>query len=92
MPLEATKDKVDSVAAHVFSVLKALSHARRDLSKYKSLLREQGPSMPAEYTPFLKQIIKDILDPSKPIIPDLLCRSSGLRDLLKSGFRYGCNR
>ncbi|KAE8751292.1 hypothetical protein FOCC_FOCC001863 [Frankliniella occidentalis] len=77
LPLEATREKVDTVAGHVFAVLKAVSHTRRDLTKYRSVLKEQGQSMPAEYTPLLQRIMKDILDPSKPLIPDMSCQSTG---------------
>ncbi|KAK3920309.1 Sec1 family domain-containing protein 2, partial [Frankliniella fusca] len=92
LPLEANKEKVDMVASHVFSILKAVSHTRRDLTKYKSILKGQGQSMPAEYTPLLQRVIKDILDPSRPLIPDMSCKSAGLRDLLKSGFSMLLNK
>ncbi|KAJ1520802.1 hypothetical protein ONE63_003893 [Megalurothrips usitatus] len=92
LPLDASKEKVDSVAAHIFSILKAVSHARRDLSKYKTVLKLREQSMPAEYTPLLNEIMKDITDPSKPIIPDLSCKSTGLKDLLKSGFSMLLNK
>ena len=92
LPLEASKEKVDSVAAHVFAIFKAVALVRRDQSKYKSLLKGQGQSMPAVYTPFLQQLMKDILDPSKPPIPDLSCKSTGLRDLLKTGFSILLNK
>lgn len=92
LPLEATREKVDTVAGHVFAVLKAVSHTRRDLTKYRSVLKEQGQSMPAEYTPLLQRIMKDILDPSKPLIPDMSCQSTGLKDLLKSGFSMLLNK
>ncbi|XP_034234218.1 sec1 family domain-containing protein 2-like [Thrips palmi] len=92
LPLEASKEKVDSIAAHIFFILKAVSHTRRDLTKYKTLLKGQGESVPAEYTPLLQRIIRDIVDPSKPVIPDLSCRSAGLKDLLKSGFSILLNK
>lgn len=87
MPLEVPKEKVDSIAAHIFSILKAVSFTRRDLTKYRSLLKRQGESMPADYSPLLQRIMRDIVDPAKPVIPDLSCKSAGLKDLLKSGFR-----
>lgn len=36
--------------------------------------------------PLLKQVINDILDPSKTDLADIENRSSGFKDLLKSGF------
>lgn len=92
LPLVISKEKVDSIATRIFTVLKAVSYTRRDLTKYKSLLTGQGDSMPAEYTPLLQRIIRDIVDPSKPVIPDLSCRSAGLKDLLKSGFSILMNK
>jgi hypothetical protein len=39
--------------------------------------------------PLLKQVVSDILDPAKPDLVDVENRSSGLKNLLKSGFGYG---
>lgn len=92
LPLEATKEKVDLVASQIFTILKAISYVRRDLSNYKSVLKGKGKVMPAEYTPVLLSIMKDLLDHSKAVIPDLSCKSTGLRDLLKSGFSLLMNK
>lgn len=47
--------------------------------------------MPFECISFLQQLIDDIFDPSLTDIPDLEHKSGGLKDLLKSGFRYTAN-
>lgn len=45
--------------------------------------------MPVECTSFLQQLVEDLFDPSLGDNPDLEHKSGGLKDLLKTGFRYG---
>jgi len=44
--------------------------------------------MPLECTSILKQLIEDIFDPAVTDHPDLEHKSGGLKDLLKTGFRF----
>jgi len=38
--------------------------------------------------PLLKSVIDSIFDPSKPDLLDIIYKSTGFRDLIKSGFGY----
>ena len=65
--------------------------------KYVNLLffsdvYEAGDMMsPGSLKPLLKQITETIFQPGKSEIPDIEYKSTGFRDLLKSGFGLVCN-
>nr|CAD7428760.1 unnamed protein product [Timema monikensis] len=52
----------------------------------RSLFESRGSSQPAVHTGLLRQLVADLLDPTRPELPDLSCKSAGLKELLKTGF------
>nr|CAD7445037.1 unnamed protein product [Timema bartmani] len=52
----------------------------------RSLFESRGSSQPAAHTGLLRQLVADLLDPTRPELPDLACKSAGLKELLKTGF------
>lgn len=45
-------------------------------------------SSQARLKPLLKQVVEDVVDPSRPELVDISHKSAGFGDLLKSGFGY----
>ena len=41
---------------------------------------------PSSLRPLFKQVMSDIFDPNKPELADIEYKSTGFRDMLKSGF------
>jgi hypothetical protein len=83
---EKSEKKRLLAAQHILEKLKGLSNARQGLKKYKNIYEPGTLSAPPKFQPLLKQVIVDILDPSKPELVDITNKSSGFGDLLKSGF------
>jgi hypothetical protein len=54
----------------------------------RTLLSHHKPSQPPAFHSLLHQLMADVLDPACPDLRDLTYKSAGLKDLLKSGFRY----
>ena len=54
----------------------------------RSLQRRIIPSAPLQYNHFFHQLIDDIFNPDVVDNPDVEAKSGGLRDLLKTGFRF----
>ncbi|KAH9488309.1 Sec1 domain-containing protein 2 [Bulinus truncatus] len=62
--------------------------ARSGLHQFRSVLDPGDGMTPASVKPLLKLIIEKIVDPAKPDLSDIECKSGGLKDLLKSGFGF----
>ncbi|KAJ9597123.1 hypothetical protein L9F63_026984, partial [Diploptera punctata] len=82
-----SEEEYEEIAAEIFSKLRYIASARKNLVRYRSLLSQQGPSQPTAYHSLLHQLMADVLDPARPELPDLTNKSSGLKVILKSGFR-----
>nr|CAD7416844.1 unnamed protein product [Timema poppensis] len=82
------EEAVGEVTLHIFNKLKSAAKSRKDLTKYRSLFESRGSSQPAVHTGLLRQLVADLLDPARPELPDLSCKSAGLKELLKTGFRW----
>ena len=52
----------------------------------RSVFEPGSMTSQATVKPLLKQLVEDICDPAKPEMTDLEYKSTGLRQLLKSGF------
>ncbi|ELU00077.1 hypothetical protein CAPTEDRAFT_126088 [Capitella teleta] len=78
--------QLEHVLEDLFTKLNSLSSARDELKQYSSSFEAGSMTSQASLKPLLKQVITDVLDPSKPELIDIENRSSGLKDLLKSGF------
>ncbi|XP_069689457.1 sec1 family domain-containing protein 2-like isoform X1 [Periplaneta americana] len=87
-----TEDGFTEITGNVFTKLRYVASARKDLTRYRSLLSRPDPAQPPAYHSLLHQLMADVLDPARPDLPDLTCKSSGLKDLLKSGFGLLLNR
>jgi len=84
---------IDDVKAHraaqkIMEHLHAISKCRNNLKRYGSLQRRIIPSAPLQYNHFFHQLIDDIFNPDVVDNPDVEAKSGGLRDLLKTGFRF----
>lgn len=51
------------------------------------MIKVLDSASPGEYKGVLQQLVCDLVDERKPEIPDLKCRTGGLKDFLKSGLR-----
>lgn len=86
------EDDFAEIAADILSKLQYIASARKDLVRYRTLLSQPNPSHPLAYHSLLHQLMADVLDPDCPDLPDLTCKSTGLKDFLKSGFSLLLNR
>ncbi|XP_063241487.1 sec1 family domain-containing protein 2-like isoform X2 [Bacillus rossius redtenbacheri] len=80
------RDVTRSFAAQIIEKLKSAANARKDFVKYRSLLRSDGGGEPGKSASLLQQLVTDLLDPDRPELCDLACKSAGLKELLKTGF------
>ncbi|KAJ8875072.1 hypothetical protein PR048_022962 [Dryococelus australis] len=83
------RDVSRNVAAKIMDKLKSAANVRKDFVKYRNLFRYNGNREPAENTSLLQQLVTDLLDPDRPELCDLSCKSGSLKDLIKTGFRDG---
>uniref|UniRef100_A0A1B6DDQ3 Sec1 family domain-containing protein 2 n=2 Tax=Clastoptera arizonana TaxID=38151 RepID=A0A1B6DDQ3_9HEMI len=80
---EITQEKANDLGHHIISKLQALLVARNNFSKYRNVLKYEGPHQPLVYNGLLDQLLTDLTDPHKPPIPELVHKSQGL---FRSGF------
>ncbi|XP_048845956.1 sec1 family domain-containing protein 2 [Brienomyrus brachyistius] len=81
-----TTQKARIAMERVFGVLRDLGHARDHLKQLRSIYQGGDGVHQATYRPFLKQVLDDIYHPDRPDCVDIEHMSSGLTDLLKTGF------
>ncbi|XP_077986469.1 sec1 family domain-containing protein 2-like [Glandiceps talaboti] len=81
---QPTEDSVRRGIQKFFQKLTSIGEARNHLKQFRSIFESQG--FQGGYKSLLKQIIDDIFNPAKPDLVDIEYKSSGLKDLLKSGF------
>ncbi|KAJ8038479.1 Sec1 family domain-containing protein 2 [Holothuria leucospilota] len=86
-----SEDSISAVADSIISRLEGLSSCRSHLQKLGSILDTGLNTRPASYNSIFQQLINLIFDPSQPELVDLEFKSTGLRDLLKTGFRLFMN-
>ncbi|XP_041370834.1 sec1 family domain-containing protein 2-like [Gigantopelta aegis] len=77
---------VMTLVEDMWSKLEAVGSARNNLKQFREIVDPGGALSPPSNKPLLKQIVEAILDPSKPELSDIEYKSSGFKDLLKSGF------
>ena len=53
---------------------------------YRSVAESGGMTSPSSLKPLLKQVMEAIFSPDKPDLSDIVYKSTGLRDFIKSGF------
>ncbi|KAK3101790.1 hypothetical protein FSP39_006372 [Pinctada imbricata] len=83
-----TGDIVSALIDDVWEKLRAVGTARDSLVQLGSLLDEETALSPSAYRPFFSKMIDLIFDPAKKELKDIEHKSSGLTDLLKSGFGF----
>ncbi|XP_052789980.1 sec1 family domain-containing protein 2-like [Mya arenaria] len=70
----------------VWEKLAAVAQARANMREFREILEPGSAVSPVSLNPLIRQLVSAILDPGKPDLPDVENKSSGLKDMLKSGF------
>nr|KAF6502463.1 sec1 family domain containing 2 [Molossus molossus] len=70
----------------LFTSLRDIAGARSLMKQFKSVYVPGNHTHQASYRPLLKQVVEEIFDPERPDPVDIEHMSSGLTDLLKTGF------
>lgn len=81
-----TLPKCHTAVNDVFTVLRDIAGARDLMRQFKSVYVPGNNTHQASYKPLLKQVVEEIFNPEKPDPIDIEHVSSGLTDLLKTGF------
>ncbi|XP_022085168.1 sec1 family domain-containing protein 2-like isoform X2 [Acanthaster planci] len=86
-----SEDRVREAVNNLFTKLRAVGRARGHLQQFRSIFDHGSMVAPASYNPFFKQVLDGIFSPNKSELPDIEYKSTGLRDLIKTGFRFFVN-
>ncbi|XP_017395840.1 sec1 family domain-containing protein 2 isoform X1 [Cebus imitator] len=70
----------------LFTSLRDIAGARSLMKQFKSVYVPGNHTHQASYKPLLKQVVEEIFHPERPDSADIEHMSSGLTDLLKTGF------
>ncbi|XP_033643614.1 sec1 family domain-containing protein 2-like [Asterias rubens] len=84
-------DSVRDAVNRLFVKLRSVGRARDHLQQFRSIFDHGSMVAPASYNPFFKQLLDNIFSSTKPDLPDVEYKSTGLRDLIKTGFRFFVN-
>lgn len=84
--LDLTSQKVMSVVHEIFKALRDITRARTHMKLFNSIHIAGSNTQQASYKPLLKQVVTEIYNPDRPDPVDIEHMSSGLTDLLKTGF------
>ncbi|KFP74904.1 Sec1 family domain-containing protein 2, partial [Acanthisitta chloris] len=93
--LNLTSQKATDALNGIFRSLRDIARVRTHMKQFNSIHnpgsnthQASGPffSMCASYKPLLKQVVEEICNPERPDPVDIEHISSGLTDLLKTGF------
>ncbi|XP_015270205.1 PREDICTED: sec1 family domain-containing protein 2-like [Gekko japonicus] len=84
--LDLTYQKVTVAANKIFKTLRDISRARAQMKQFNSVYIPGSNTLQASYKPLLKQVMEEIYNPDRPDPIDIEHMSSGLTDLLKTGF------
>lgn len=84
--INLTLPKSQTAVNDVFTVLRDIAGARDLMRQFKSVYVPGNNTHQASYKPLLKQVVEEIFNPEKPDPLDIEHVSSGLTDLLKTGF------
>ncbi|XP_064616933.1 sec1 family domain-containing protein 2-like [Liolophura sinensis] len=82
---------VQAVVEDMWYKLESVGSARSHLKQFGSLVNPGSAVSPTVFTPLLKLITEDIFNPQKPDLVDIEYKSSGFKDLLKTGFGFFMN-
>ncbi|XP_061095086.1 sec1 family domain-containing protein 2-like [Conger conger] len=83
---ELTMETAHATVERVFRTLRGLGHARAHLKQLRSTYCPGDGMHQAAYRPLLKTVLEEVFHPERRDCPDIEHTSSGLSDLLKTGF------
>ncbi|XP_068961328.1 sec1 family domain-containing protein 2 isoform X1 [Petaurus breviceps papuanus] len=83
---DLTVQKARVAVDELFESLHDITEARSLMKQFKSVYIPGNHTHQATYKPLLKQVVEEILNPERPDHVDIEHMSSGLTDLLKTGF------
>ncbi|NXY70156.1 SCFD2 protein, partial [Glareola pratincola] len=93
--LNLTPQKATDAVDDIFGSLRDIARARMHMKQFNSIHNPGSNthqasgsffSLGASYKPLLKQVVEEICNPDRPDPVDIEHMSSGLTDLLKTGF------
>ncbi|KFP28743.1 Sec1 family domain-containing protein 2, partial [Colius striatus] len=85
--LNLTSQKATGVVNGIFRSLRSIARARMHMKQFNSIHNPGSNTLQeASYKPLLKQVVEEICNPDRPDPVDIEHISSGLTDLLKTGF------
>ncbi|XP_027692364.1 sec1 family domain-containing protein 2 isoform X1 [Vombatus ursinus] len=84
--INPTFQKARAAVDELFESLHDITTARSLMKQFKSVYVPGNHTHQAAYKPLLKQVVEEILNPERPDHVDIEHMSSGLTDLLKTGF------
>ncbi|XP_074759933.1 sec1 family domain-containing protein 2 isoform X2 [Athene noctua] len=85
-PLNLTSQKATDAVDSIFRSLRDIARARMHMKQFNSIHNPGSNTHQASYKPLLKQVVEEICNPDRPDPVDIEYMSSGLTDLLKTGF------
>ncbi|XP_026555679.1 sec1 family domain-containing protein 2 [Pseudonaja textilis] len=83
---KVTFEKATAAVNEVFKCLRDVTRARTHMKQFNSVHIPGSHSQQASYKPLMKQVVEEIYNPDRPDPVDIEHMSSGLTDLLKTGF------
>ncbi|NXC17399.1 SCFD2 protein, partial [Corythaeola cristata] len=92
--LKLTSQKATDAVDDIFRSLRDIARARMHMKQFNSIYNPGSNThqamcfhfLQASYKPLLKQIVEEVCNPDRPDPVDIEHMSSGLTDLLKTGF------
>ncbi|XP_075565256.1 sec1 family domain-containing protein 2 [Pelecanus crispus] len=84
--LNLTSQKATEAVDDIFQSLRDIARARMHMKQFNSIHNPGSNTHQASYKPLLKQVVEEICNPDRPDPVDIEHVSSGLTDLLKTGF------
>ncbi|XP_021250113.1 sec1 family domain-containing protein 2 isoform X2 [Numida meleagris] len=84
--LNLTSQKATDAVDNIFKLLRDIARARMHMKQFNSIHNPGSNTHQASYKPLLKQVVEEICNPDRPDSVDIEHTSSGLTDLLKTGF------
>ncbi|XP_046740275.1 sec1 family domain-containing protein 2-like [Diprion similis] len=70
-----TEEMSTQIANDIMAKLHRIAEMRKSLQKYKSLMLKPSPQEMAQCIGILQQLVMDLLDPERPEVPDLQCKT-----------------
>lgn len=83
---DLTFQKANTAVDGIFKTLREITRARMHMKQFNSVYVPGSNTNPAAYKPLLKQVLEEIFHAGRPDSLDIEHVSSGLTDLLKTGF------